>query len=80
MGTKTNPGKFDCYANAEPDEPIFILLGRDPHAHAAVRKWANDREAMIHAEIKPASDMHMVWEARECADAMEAYQIRRKRE
>lgn len=20
MGTKNNPGKFDCYANAEPDE------------------------------------------------------------
>lgn len=23
MGSKTNPGQFDCYANALPDEPMF---------------------------------------------------------
>lgn len=28
MGTKNRSGDFDCYANAEPDEPMFILLGR----------------------------------------------------
>lgn len=78
MGTKNNPGKFDCYANAEPDEPMFILLGRDPHAASAVRKWADDREAFIKAGHKPAEDMHMVWEARECADAMEAYHVARR--
>ena len=77
MGTKNSPGKFDCYAKAEPDEPMFILLGRDPHAHAAVRKWADDREAMIRAELKPETDMRMVWEARECADAMEQFHIKR---
>lgn len=36
MGTKNNPGAFDCYANAEPDEPMFVLLGRDKHAPAPV--------------------------------------------
>ena len=77
MGTKNNPGKFDCYGNAEPDEPMFTLLGRDPHAAAAVRKWASDREQMIQAELKPTDDMRMVWEARECADAMEQYHIAR---
>ena len=75
MGTKNNPGKFDCYANAGDDEPMFILLGRDPHAHAAVRKWAADRAAFIRAEIKPETDMRMVREALECADAMEQYAI-----
>lgn len=30
MGTKSNPTQFDCYANALPDEPMFILLARDP--------------------------------------------------
>jgi hypothetical protein len=40
MGTKNNPGKFDCYANAKPDEPMFILLGRDRHAAGLVRLWA----------------------------------------
>lgn len=77
MGTKNNPGDFDCYANAEPDEPMFILLGRDAHAHTAVRKWADDREAMVKAGMKPMEDMRMVWEARECADAMEQFHIQR---
>lgn len=39
MGTKNNPGAYDCYANAEPDEPMFILLGRDRHAAEVVRYW-----------------------------------------
>ena len=25
MGTKNEPGEFDCYAAAEPDEPMFII-------------------------------------------------------
>ena len=37
MGTKNNPGVFDCYANAEPDEPMFVLLGRDKDAATLVR-------------------------------------------
>jgi hypothetical protein len=79
VGTKSNPGKFDCYANAEADEPMFILLGRDPHGHAAVRKWADDREQMIQDGLKPTDDMRMVWEARERADAMERYSIERRK-
>lgn len=44
MGTKSNPGAFDCYANAEPDEPMFILLGRDRHAPTLVWLWSMMRE------------------------------------
>jgi hypothetical protein len=40
MGSKTNPGKFDCYANALPDEPMFVLLGRDPLAPFLTQIWA----------------------------------------
>lgn len=40
MGTKRNPGEFDCYAAADIDEPMFVLLGRDPLAPAMVRIWA----------------------------------------
>lgn len=40
MGTKKNPGKFDCYENAAEDEPMFVLLARDPLAPLLVRKWA----------------------------------------
>lgn len=40
MGTKNQPGNFDCYANALPDEPMFVLLGRDPLAPFLTQIWA----------------------------------------
>jgi hypothetical protein len=40
MGSKNEPGNYDCYANADPDEPMFILLGRDRHAAVLTRLWA----------------------------------------
>ena len=45
MGTKNNPGPIDCYAKAEPDEPIFILLARDIIGSDTVRAWAYARIA-----------------------------------
>lgn len=70
MGTKNKPGDFDCYANAAPDEPMFVLLGRDPMAPFLVRVWADARE-------KSGEDSRKVKEARDCADAMEEYAIAR---
>ena len=66
MGTKNNPGAFDCIKNAEPDEPYFALLARDKHAPALVRAWANAREL-------EREDPAKVAEARACADSMEAW-------
>ena len=66
MGTKNNPGKFDCYANAGPDEPMFVLLGRDPMAPELVRAWADWREG-------EGEDPGIVEEARECAEVMEEH-------
>lgn len=66
MGTKNNPGKFDCYENAEPDEPMFVLLARDPAAPTLVRNWADHR--LLNGE-----DTAMVNEALNCADAMEVW-------
>lgn len=43
MGTKNNPGKFDCHASAEDDEPLFTLLARDPLAPYLVAAWAEMR-------------------------------------
>jgi hypothetical protein len=64
MGTKNQPGEFDCYANAEPDEPMFILLGRDALAGPLVLLWAAAREALhMNTEEK-------IVEARRCATAM----------
>lgn len=69
MGTKRNPGQFDCYANADPDEPMFILLGRDPLAPLLVRRWAELRQ-------RDGEDPKKVGEACACADAMEAWRKR----
>lgn len=44
MGSKNNPGKFDCYEAAHPDEPLFTLLARDPAAPGMLRIWAALRE------------------------------------
>ncbi len=44
MATKNSPGKFDCYDNAEPDEPMFVLLGRDPLASHLVSLWVKIRK------------------------------------
>lgn len=43
MSTKNKPGTFNCYERAEPDEPMFVLLGRDPVASFVVRYWAELR-------------------------------------
>lgn len=67
MGTKNSPAKFDCYGNALPDEPMFILLARDPDFHRLVCEWANRRDADIRCGLRPESDRAMVLEARQCA-------------
>lgn len=63
MATKANPGAYDCYHNAEPDEPMFVLLARDKHAATLVWLWAVLRE--LDSE-KP----EVVAEARQCVQSM----------
>lgn len=66
MGTKNNPGKYDCYEKAEPDEPMFVLLGRDPMAPSVVMAWAA-------AEMDARGDSDKVQEAIACATAMDEW-------
>jgi hypothetical protein len=73
MGTKRNPGKFDCYEKAAADEPIFTLRAKDPHAPALLRRWANLVEAEIAANERPPFDIEKVNEARKCAYDMEVW-------
>lgn len=70
MGTKQNPGRFDCYAHARPSEPMFVLLARDPSAPSVVEAWAAQRRMLIELGIKPTTDQAMVDEALDCARAM----------
>ena len=43
MATKTNPGRFDCYAAACENEPIFTLRASDPLAPILVELWVRMR-------------------------------------
>ncbi len=76
MGTKNNPGEFDCYAKALPDEPLFVLLGRDPNAPKYIQDWARDRELDIVRGLRPETDRTMVVEARQCAMDMFAWRAK----
>lgn len=69
MSTKNNPGLIDCYARALPDEPMFILLARDPQFAALVERWANERERRIDCGDAPALDELLVTEANSTAYA-----------
>lgn len=87
MGTKTNPGKFDCYHNAEPDEPMFTLLARDRLAPFLVSIWSKVRNGDVEAasavflkmlhEVGPRymqePDADKASEAADCAMAMFAW-------
>jgi hypothetical protein len=57
MGTKNNPGKFDCYHNAEADEPMFVLLARDRLAGHLVSLWSKMRYGDLEAAHAVYRDM-----------------------
>jgi hypothetical protein len=78
MATKNNPGAWDCYANAEPDEPMFVLLARDASAAGLVRRWAQRRQEDISTGRKPLEDQKQVDEALQCADTMDAWRFSKK--
>lgn len=71
MGTKNNPGPFDCYAKAGPDEPIFVLRAKDPLAPALVRLWAHVRR--VYDSAKGEHDASKYSEAMSCALQMETW-------
>lgn len=70
MGTKNNPGKFDCFVKAEDDEPIFTLRGKDPLAGATVRHWVALRRQ---AALEKLGEAERIEEALQCAAAMDEY-------
>lgn len=85
MGTKTNPGKYDCLSKLEPDEPYFVLMARDPLAARLVDLWASLSHGTpagarqffdellkiaMPEQLQPAAK---VAEAYRCAASMEAW-------
>ena len=82
MGTKNDPGEYDCYEKAEPNEPMFILLARDPLAPIAVRFWAEQHALMNPPlDVRPAGEeLHhrrKESEAKSCATEMERWRQKR---
>lgn len=73
MGTKLQELRDGCFARAMDDEPMFILLARDPGAPTLVRAWCDQREQEIEQGKRPAADIEQVREARRCADRMEGW-------
>lgn len=73
MSTRRNPGEHDCYAAALPDEPLFVLLGRDPDAPAVVQAWAKYRLYAILRGSKPETDRPLAEEALRVAGQMKAW-------
>lgn len=59
--------KTESAPSAEPDEPMFVLLGRDPAAWACVTVWVKLRQLL------GDTDEDKIEEARKCARAMEAW-------
>ena len=79
MATKNNPGAYDCYAAAEPDEPLFVLRANDPLAPGMVRGWAMQRVHQIMGGQKPNTPeaWAKVQEALQCAEDMEVWRAKK---
>lgn len=75
METKAHPSLTGCLANALPDEPMFILLARDPDAGPTIQFWA-ERRARRQVEnptIELAGDAEKIVSAVEDIDTFRAW-------
>lgn len=91
MGTKNNPGQFDCHAKAEDEEPLFTLLARDPLAHGLVELWVHLRAGDLASAVfcfgylvaqarqrPPEASQMKLAEAMSCAADMRAWFVNRR--
>lgn len=58
-----------CFYRALDDEPIFVLLARDPCFAETIRGWETSRQALIGRGEKPQGDHPMLLEALATATA-----------
>lgn len=56
MGTKKDPGPFDCYTTAEADEPIFTLKASDPVFSKVIEHWLRERQLHFFMEGTPITE------------------------
>lgn len=70
VGTKFNPGPYDCYSKLYADEPYFLLRGKDETASELVRQWAQRAAAQ-------GCPPEKVQVALRRADEMQAYHVKK---
>lgn len=73
MSNKQEEFRRGCFAKALPDEPMFVLLARDPSAPELVEEWATKRMFAIADGERPKSDEAAAEEAMRCAHAMRVW-------
>lgn len=76
MGTKNNPGHYDCYAKLAEDEPYFVLRGKDPFGWLLVNLWCSIRTMMMRANASPKEKENYqtkLREAKACAASMKSF-------
>ncbi len=69
MGTKTEPGKFDCLAKLGDEEPYFVLRAQDCEAADLVELWA------MRASMSGLCPLDKINEAKQLADAMRRWPV-----
>lgn len=71
INTLERPGEFDAMANLRPDEPYFLLIGRDRQAPKLIYEWADTRRKKVLAEFNEGliTLEQRVHELRKCTEA-----------
>lgn len=71
--TVTQPGAYDALEKAEPSEPMFPLLARDPCAAATITEWCRLRRMMAIRQFGDSTNPRdlelLAAELRQCANA-----------
>lgn len=70
---KRRPRQSAYLAKAEPDEPVFVLLGRDRASAVSIKLWSHLWLAEIGMGLRPESDRAQVSEALKLATEMEIW-------
>lgn len=76
ISTKEHPSPYDGLEKAQPDEPLFTLLARDPDAAPLVLEWAERRRSRARWIDDPAdrrAELQQCNEAEEVAWAMQRW-------
>ncbi len=79
MGTKANPGSYDCYGAVDDDEPLFTLRAKDPLAPVLVKLWVELRKMTRPGTVVLSPDrtreIRKHQEALRCASDMVAWRV-----